>query len=239
MKLWNRAAAWLAAGGAVAMAGANIRINEIRTDNPGGDINEYFELWGAPGASLDGLTYIVLGDGAGGSGVVENVTPLTGLSIPADGYFLAAEATLLINPSQIDLTLSASALNFENDDNYTHMLVRGFSGVLNLDLDTNDDGILDSTPWTEILDVVAFIGEGADQIYTSTTVGPDPIKGSPWHLWRLPNGIGGWNFDSLDNGTPTATTDLANYATDTPGVANPEPASLALFGVALLVMRRR
>ncbi|QOJ14964.1 MAG: PEP-CTERM sorting domain-containing protein [Planctomycetia bacterium] len=239
MTLWSKAVAVAAVGGMAALAAANIRINEIRTDNPGGDINEYFELWGAPGASLNGLTYIVIGDGAGGSGTIENVTPLTGFSIPADGYFLAAEATLTVNPSQIDLTLSASALNFENDDNYTHMLVRGFSGALNLDVDTNDDGILDLTPWAEIIDVVAFIGEGADQIYTSTTVGPDPIKGSPWHLWRLPNGLGSWNFDSFDNGTPTAQTDLVNYATDTPGVANPEPASLALFGIAVLMLRRR
>ena len=40
-----------------------IFINEIRIDPPGSDTeNEYFELTGTPGASLNTLTYIVIGD---------------------------------------------------------------------------------------------------------------------------------------------------------------------------------
>ena len=40
-------------------------INEIRIDQSGGDDDEYFELIGMPGASLDGFTYLVIGDGSG------------------------------------------------------------------------------------------------------------------------------------------------------------------------------
>ena len=42
-----------------------MKINEIRIDQPGTDNDEYFELLGEPNASLDGLTYIVIGDGVG------------------------------------------------------------------------------------------------------------------------------------------------------------------------------
>jgi hypothetical protein len=48
----------------------NFKINEIRIDEPsvgGGDKfadkNEYFELHGPPGASLDNYWYLVIGDG--------------------------------------------------------------------------------------------------------------------------------------------------------------------------------
>ncbi|HEC20550.1 MAG TPA: hypothetical protein ENI97_14630, partial [Gammaproteobacteria bacterium] len=38
-----------------------ILINEIRIDQPGPDRDEYFELAGIAGESLDGLSYLVLG----------------------------------------------------------------------------------------------------------------------------------------------------------------------------------
>lgn len=243
MALRMRAAtAALALAALAGSASAAIRINEIRVDNPGGDINEYFELSGTPGESLSNLWYIVIGDAGspGLSGVVEAVIPLSG-TIPSDGYFLASENTNTIDPGEIDLDLGASGLNFENDDNYTHLLVSGWTGVLNADLDATNDGILDSTPWVSIVDQVAFTGEGTDQIYSSIVVGPDPIKGSPWHLYRFPNGTGAWLFDSLDNGATTAQTDAANYTTDTPGTANiPAPGAMALIGLGgLLAARRR
>src|SRR5690606_27900272 len=43
-------------------------LSEIRADQPSADTDEYFELGGAPGTSLDGVTLIVIGDGAGGDG---------------------------------------------------------------------------------------------------------------------------------------------------------------------------
>ena len=50
---------------------AQVFISEIRIDQSGADTDEYFELAGTPGASLDGLTYLVIGDGSGGSGVID------------------------------------------------------------------------------------------------------------------------------------------------------------------------
>jgi hypothetical protein len=213
--------------------GGGFSINEIRGDQPGADNDEYFELFGAPGMSLDGLTYITLGDGAGGSGVVEAVVDLTGSFIPADGYFLAAED---------DDTLGATAdliadLNFENSDNITHMLVSAFTGSAGDDLDTNDDGVLDIMPWDTINDVIALIEEpnppaGTEFHYGGlNTIGPDG-EFAPGHAYRLPNGSGPWNiglFEIVDG-------------QDTPGVANvPEPTALALlaFCVGIIGIRRR
>ncbi len=183
-----------------------IAINEIRIDQPGTDNDEYFELTGDTGTSLDGLTYLVIGDGAGGSGVIENVTALDGFSIPADGFFLAAESTFTLSTG-VDLT---TTLNFENGDNVTHLLVQGFTGSNQQDLDTDDDGILDVTPWDTILDSVALIetpGSG-DRVYSPTQVGPDGGF-VPAHVFRDPDATGAFqigNFNPADGGdTPGAT----------------------------------
>lgn len=78
-----------------------ITINEIRIDQPGADNDEYFELFGDPMApSLDGLTYIVIGDGAiaAGSGVIEAVIDLTGQSLDLAGFLWRRRARSLSAP---------------------------------------------------------------------------------------------------------------------------------------------
>ena len=154
-------------------------INEIRIDQPGADEGEFFELGGVPGTALDGLTYIVIGDSeAGGSGVVEAVVNLDGQLIQDDGLFAAGEAT---NPFVGSLDLMGpfgspgGLLNFENSDNVTHLLVSNFTGTDGQDLDTDDDGVLDTTPWDEVVDSVALIEtlDSGEQVYSDTQVGPD------------------------------------------------------------------
>jgi hypothetical protein len=130
-------------------------ISEIRVDQPGPDDDEFFELQGAPGESLDGLTYLVIGDGAGGSGQIEAVISLSGHSIPADGVFLVTEAS----HAAVDAADIVTLLDFENDDNCTHLLVRDFTGVLDDDLDLDDDCTLDVTPWSSVVDAVALVLE--------------------------------------------------------------------------------
>src|SRR5262245_57536207 len=99
-------------------------INEIRIDQTGADNDEYFELAGTPGASLDGLTYLVIGDGtaAQASGVIETAVSLSGKSIASDGLFLVTEGTFTFAPiATVDFVGPGSnPLNFENDDNVTH-----------------------------------------------------------------------------------------------------------------------
>ncbi|MEM6675621.1 MAG: hypothetical protein AAF726_22410 [Planctomycetota bacterium] len=176
-------------------------INEIRIDQPSADTDEFFELFSVPAnSSLDGLTYLVLGDNtAGGSGVIEFALDLTGSATNAQGLFLAGEATLTLGLA--DLTAS---LNFENGDNVTHLVVEGFTGAVNDDLDVDDDGTLDSTPWTAIFDAVSLvetttpsIGSGDEWFYASslgfTDVGPDgPFV--PGHAFRCLTSLTDWRI---------------------------------------------
>src|SRR5437762_3102236 len=43
------------------------------------------------------------------------------------------------------------------DDNLTMMLVENFTGAVGQDLDTNNDGVFDITPWTVIDDSVGWL----------------------------------------------------------------------------------
>jgi len=195
---------------------AQIRINEIRIDQPGTDVSEYIELSGPANASLNNLSIIVIGDGntSSPSGIIEEVIPLAGSQIPADGYFLVAESSFSLG-GMVNLTFS---LNFENGDNLTFLLVNGFSGMEGDDLDTNDDGTLESTPWTSIVDGVAMIEEPnppADNDFEYATPLGFPTVGPngtfvPGHTFRLPNGTGNFMIGAFD----------PDDGNDTPGVAN-------------------
>ncbi|MCB0641758.1 MAG: HYR domain-containing protein, partial [Phaeodactylibacter sp.] len=190
-------------------------IYEIRIDQPSNDDDEYFELIGTPGLDLSDYTYLVIGDGAGGSGVIESVTPLTGQSIPASGYFVAAMSTFTLGTA--DLTAD---LNFENSDNVTHLLVKGFTGADGDDLDTDDDGVLDVLPWTSVQDAVALIEEvgAGDEVYAASLgfseVGPDGTF-VPGHVYF--DGLV-WNIGPFD---PVG-------GADTPGSgATPAPSGIS------------
>jgi len=197
----------------------DVRLNEIRIDMPGADTLEFVELAGTPGLSVSDLTLIIIGDGAtaAGSGVVERVRGLTGVVIPADG-------TLLIgNPATIPDVGNGAGTNganltqdwIENSDNITIMIVRGFTGALNADLDTNDDGTLDSTPWVEVIDSIALIESsttppvGTEYAYGANRIGPDGTF-VPGHVWRCQD-TGCWNIGLFD---PTSNQTAGN---ETPG----------------------
>lgn len=221
-----------------------IILSEFRSDQSGADNSEYFELSGNPGESLDGYFYLVIGDGAGGSGVVESVVDLTGSLIPADGYFLAGESTFEngVGETFEGITLDlVTSINFENGDNTTHVLVTGFTGVAQDDLDTNDDGTLDVTPWGTVVDSFQVIEELADGISSQEysydvdgdgeSIGPDGTF-VPAHGYR----------DA--SGTLTAGAFATGEADETPGAAPlavPEPASalFAFLGLALGATRRK
>jgi hypothetical protein len=154
-------------------SGEAVRISEVRVDMPGADDNEYFELEGPPGTVLNGYTYIVLGDGNDplDVGVIETVVSLDGVTIPASGYLLVAEPTFTLGTP--DFITLPNALNFENSDNVTHMLVRGFTGALGDDLHAGTSCVLDTTPWTSVVDAIGLKGPDQTCIFTDTYVGPD------------------------------------------------------------------
>ncbi len=211
-------------------------INEIRTDHDGSDTDEFFELNGTPGESLDGLAYIVIGDGSSPAplrGTIEHVTLLDGSSIPADGFFLAAESSYTGSGS-VDLT---AAINFENNDTYMHVLVRGFTGANGDDLDTDDDGTLDVLPWASIVDGLALIHPTSPDLDYSAQLGIASLgphgsgDGEFEHAFRIADGSSAW-VGGLDNalGAPGVTEGVSNV---------PEPTSIALLAFAGLWLASR
>ncbi|MGQ0720697.1 MAG: hypothetical protein ACT4PE_03875 [Candidatus Eiseniibacteriota bacterium] len=189
-------------------ASAQVSINEIRTDDLGTDNDEYFELKGTAGASLAGYHYIVLGDGTGGSGVIEQVTSLAAFSLQADGLFAYHDDDSSTTGQCGGYDAVNQALNFENSDNVTHMLVFGFTGANGQDLDTNDDGTLDVTPWSQLVDSVAlFVSATSELTYSPNVVGPDGAF-APGHIYFCAGS--GWIIGQF---TPEC-------VVDTPGAAN-------------------
>lgn len=158
----------------VPVCASALTINEIRIDNAGGDTDEYFELAGNPGESLDGYFYVVIGDGtgAGAGGYVESVVDLAGLAIQADGFLAVHKDGTTAQCSGYDVE---ATMSFENSDNVTHMLVDGFTGAIGDDADVDDDNVFDYAGWASIVDSVSLIesvGSG-DLYYGINEVGPD------------------------------------------------------------------
>jgi hypothetical protein len=230
-------------------------INEIRIDEPGTDVNEYFELKGEPGTSLDDVWYLVLGDHSNfqnpdqnapnyRSGVVEYAIDLSGFTIPDDGLFLVARGDLQIDvfglqPTDVDYLVST--IIFENSDNVTHLLVRGYTGPevtqpsdqwgdLAVDIDPFDDGVIvDTLPWAETIDAIGLIEIPNDspdveefvygELLGFEDIGPDRTF-TPGHVYRGAND-NQWNIGQfgLLNTDGTA---LQEGAMDTPGKTNPD-----------------
>lgn len=181
----NRKALFVLALSTVAAASQAVVLNEIFINPPGTDNGlEFFELRGNANESLDGLTLLVLeGDGTA-SGVIDAAYSLSG-TLGANGLFVRRDASANIkwrnaqnawaieNAPLANTTVQVADFNpdIENGSN-TYILVSGFTGTVATDLDTNNDGVLDSTPWASVTDAVGLIeNDGADNRAYATGLG--------------------------------------------------------------------
>lgn len=216
----------IAAGAAMSQA---IVINEFVLNHTGTDTNEFIEIFTTPNADLSGITLLTIeGDGTP-AGVIDSVDALG--TANANGYFTVSKNNI-----------------FENGT-ITLMLVRGFSGAVTNDTDTNNDGVIDNALWSEIIDSVGIFDGGAtDFNYTPTVLTPSFDGGSNTvgGASRLPNGTGSWVRNDFDGaGLPGFTgTPVLGEAYNTPNAVNeavPEPATMLamLAGLGALAARRR
>ncbi|MCB1049379.1 MAG: endonuclease [Acidobacteria bacterium] len=181
-------------------------LSEFVFDQLGTDTQEFVEIWGDKSANYSSYRVLIV------------------------------EGDLGENPGQIDQVISCGTTNnggfwassfatetFENGT-CSFLLVDGFSGMVGDDLDTNDDGVLDSTPWSNLYDdVCARDGDQTDLAYSSTVLtavmgSGDPIGGAS----RFPYGLdtdanSDWYINTYDFSSNTA---LHGFALNTPARVN-------------------
>ncbi len=158
------------------------KLSEVRVDSivPMPDI-EYIEIAGPAEQPLDGLSLVVIGDAdeapeqaLGDSGVIESVTPLDGIEIPDDHALLVHSSGLLLALPDL-----VADVRLEDFDNLTVLLVRNAKCFATQDLDFNDDGVLDESPWSEVVDGIAFAcgrpGIDSEWTYAAVTLGPSEL----------------------------------------------------------------
>ncbi len=189
---------------------AEIRIDDGTAGND--DPAEYFELRGQPGTSISDLTYVVLGRRPiqtisgipyWGAGVIVGLLKFpSGAVIGANGrYTVRQVGTPMYQGLSANLT---TLLDFEDDATQTHLLVRNFDfGIFDdgtdpqvgfspvpYDLDLDNDGALDITPWQEVVDGLSFLEsttfDSENRAYAVQRVGPAQW-GIPSHAWRCAN----------------------------------------------------
>lgn len=199
-------------------------INEFSASTVGTDV-EYVEVLGLPNTDYSRYTILEIEGDDTGAGVIDEVIAVG--TTDASGLWLR--------------TLPANSLE---NGTITLLLVLNFSGALGNDLDTDNDGVLDLTPWDLIADSIAVNDGGAGDLpYAATVLGVsfDGLPFAPGGASRIPNGSGNWVRNDFDlAGIPGYVGTIAmGEAYNTPGAPNaafgtvPEPGTLALLGLGL------
>ena len=185
------------------------RINEFVFNHVGTDTSEFIELLADPNTSLASYRLVIIDGDSGARGNINYVgTPGT---TNAGGYYV----TPFLN-------------NQLQNGTQTLLLVSGYTGGSSGDLDTNDDGILDSTPWASIVDSIAVTDGGAgDLVYTGAPLLPASGGNAVGGASRIPDGTdtdtaADWVTNDFDGaGLPGFVgTPVAGEALNTPGAAN-------------------
>lgn len=180
-------------------ARADILINEVHVNHPdepgaNGDTNyEYIELKSTTGGgeSTNNLTLILLDTSGSNVGNIEEVWSLAGLQTGANGLLLLGNGydSPVGGPWSGSIeaeTPGADPQGLGNDNigpnnAFSLLLVRGFTGQQDTDLDADNNGVLDATPWAAVVDSVGIGERGVNRTYaladvTQQTFNPDNIS---------------------------------------------------------------
>ena len=138
-----------------------------------GDDKLYVEIYGSPDTDYSAYTFLRIEGDDINAGVIYEIIPLN--NSDANGFYKG--------------NLSANELE---NGTVTLLLVKTFTGAINDDLDTNNDGTLDSTPWESVVDAVAVNdGDKGDFTYGVPVLGPnyDGLSDfAPGGASRIPGG---------------------------------------------------
>lgn len=149
------------------------KINEFSANTTGTDV-EYVEIFGSPNTDYSAYTILEIEGEGTGIGVVDEVISVG--TTDANGFWLR--------------NLPANAIE---NGTLSLLLVKNFAGALNNDLDTNNDGTFDVTPWDAVVDAVSVNdGSAGDTTFGVPTLGPnyDGLSGfAPGGASRFPDGF--------------------------------------------------
>ncbi|MDR9405119.1 MAG: endonuclease/exonuclease/phosphatase family protein, partial [Halothece sp. Uz-M2-17] len=166
------------------------KINEIVISTPSTDW-EFIELIGSPNEDVSNLSLLEVTD----AGVIDNVINFTG-SLGDDGYFLATSPAAEAKYGVIgDLQFPDNTFT---NNTATYLLVQDFTGESEDNLDSNNDGTFDNTPWSAIADSIAFVENDGETTYASPTFGPTSDGFLPSGAFRSPEDTG--DFELYDFG---------------------------------------
>lgn len=161
-----------------------IIISEAMVNPPGSPDagREFIEIQSCrPNQSLQGVWLIGIdGENLFNPGNIHWAIDLSNYSTGSNGLLLVRDsASVLLDPPAPETTVVVIPDAFTpagmGNDSYTVALVRGFTGQVGDDIDTNDDGVVDNPLWTEVLDAFGWL-DGSD----------DP--GAPDHIYTF--GVG-------------------------------------------------
>ncbi len=138
--------------------GKALAFNEIFINAPGADNGqEFIELRGNDGETVDNVTILAVdNDGAAIGTILNAVNISSSITVGENGLLLVRDSATVLSPvPHVETRIRVTDFVPDLDDNsITFLLVTGFSGSVGNDLDTNDDGAVDSTPWASLLDAL-------------------------------------------------------------------------------------
>lgn len=186
-------------------------INEFVANHAGTDTNEFIEVFGEVSANYSGFTILEIDGDGNAAGVIDEIIRIGSTN----------SAGIWLSPFQNSV--------FENGA-LTFLIVQDFTGILGQDLDANNDGVFDQTPWSRIVDDVSVSQNQTNDIFYSNTVLLPNVDGRNTTFGgasRIPNGFDSDNAsDWLRNdfdlaGIPGFTgTPESGEAFNTPGEIN-------------------
>ena len=158
---------------------SDVLLNEAFINNPGQDSNlEYVEILTEAFSTLSDVWLIEIDGDGGNAGLIDNAQNLSGISAGANGLILLGDGYESSHPWTNEVSSLTTIANLDGgsieNGSVNLMLVSGFTGAVDTDLDTNNDGVLDSTPWTAVLDGFGWTdGDNNDHVYSSAILTQD------------------------------------------------------------------
>ena len=147
-------------------------INEFSASTTGTDV-EYVEIYGDPDTDYSAYSVLEIeGDNESAIGNIDEIIALG--TTDTNGLYLADLAANTIENGSVSL-----------------LLVKDFSGAVNDDIDTDDDGTIDVELWFAIIDTIAIFDGDADDITYGTTElyeFYDGLSFTPGGASRIPDG---------------------------------------------------